>query len=70
MKLEKAAGEQVELPADTVVLALGVRPRGDVVKEFQAAFGNVRAVGDARQGGRIATAVREGYEAAYTFEAK
>ena len=70
VKLEKAAGEQVELPADTVVLALGVRPRGDVVKEFQAAFGNVRAVGDARQGGRIATAVREGYEAAYTFEAK
>ena len=70
VRLEKAAGEQVELPADSVVLALGVRPRGDVVKEFQAAFGNVRAVGDARQGGRIATAVREGYEAAYTFEAK
>lgn len=69
VKLEKADGGQVELAADSVVLALGVRPRGDVVKAFERGCRNVRAAGDARQGGRIATAVREGYEAAYTFEA-
>lgn len=69
VKLEKADGGQVELAADSVVLALGVRPRSDVVKAFERGCRNVRAAGDARQGGRIATAVREGYEAAYTFEA-
>lgn len=69
VKLEKADGGQAELAADSVVLALGVRPRGDVVKAFERGCRNVRAAGDARQGGRIATAVREGYEAAYTFEA-
>lgn len=69
VKLEKADGGQVELAADSVVLALGVRPRVDVVKAFERGCRNVRAAGDARQGGRIATAVREGYEAAYTFEA-
>ena len=36
---------------------------------FKDAFENVYVVGDARQGGRIATAIREGYEAAYIFEA-
>ena len=69
VKLEKADGEQVELKADSVVLALGVRPNAGTVKEFKDAFANVMVVGDARQGGRIATAIREGYEAAYTFEA-
>lgn len=69
VKLEKADGGQVELAADSVVLALGVRPRVDVVRTFECGCRNVRAAGDARRGGRIATAVREGYEAAYTFEA-
>lgn len=62
-------GGRVTVEADSVVLALGVRPRSDVVKAFQTAFDRVVAVGDARQGGRIATAVRQGYEAAYVFEA-
>ena len=69
VKLEKADGQQVELKADSVVLALGVRPNAGTVKTFKDAFENVYVVGDARQGGRIATAIREGYEAAYTFEA-
>lgn len=68
VKLEKG-GEQVELKADSVVLALGVRPNAGTVKTFKDAFENVMVVGDARQGGRIATAIREGYEAAYVFEA-
>ncbi|MDO4315934.1 MAG: NAD(P)/FAD-dependent oxidoreductase [Oscillospiraceae bacterium] len=62
-------GSRVTVDADSVVLALGVRPRTGVVKAFQAAFPQLTAVGDARQGGRIATAIRQGFEAAYVFEA-
>ena len=62
-------GSIVEIKADSVVLALGVRSDTATVKAFQQAFDNVVAVGDARKGGRIATAIREGYEAAYVFEA-
>ena len=61
-------GEKLDIPADSVVLALGVRPNAGTVQEFKDAFENVYVVGDARQGGRIATAIREGYEAGYTFE--
>jgi len=68
--LEKTEdGSKVEVAADSVVLALGVRPRSDIVASFRGAFDKVVAVGDARQGGRIASAIREGYEAAYVFEA-
>ena len=62
-------GTSVTVDADSVVLALGVRPRTGVVRAFQSALPNVTAVGDARQGGRIATAIRQGFEAAYVFEA-
>lgn len=68
--LEKVEdGSRVTVDADSVVLALGVRPRTSVVKAFQDAFPKLTAVGDARQGGRIATAIRQGFEAAYVFEA-
>ena len=62
-------GSQVTLPADSVVLALGVRPRSEVATAFQAAFDQTFVVGDAGRGGRIADAIRQGYEAAYTLEA-
>ena len=68
--LEKTEdNSSVEVAADSVVLAIGVRPRSDVVNAFRKEFSNVAVVGDARKGGRIATAIREGYEAAYVFEA-
>lgn len=60
-------GAPVSIPCDSVVLALGVSPRQETAAAFQAAFDKVRVVGDARRGGRIATAVREGFEAGYTF---
>ena len=59
----------VVLPADSVVLALGVRPRSALAESFESCCPQVHIVGDARKGGRIATAVREGFEAAYVFEA-
>ena len=59
----------VVIPADSVVLALGVRPRSALAESFESCCPQVHIVGDARRGGRIATAVREGFEAAYIFEA-
>lgn len=64
-----ANGSQAEVRADSVVLALGVRPRREVGKAFQAAFDQVILVGDAKRGGRIADAIRQGYEGAYSIQA-
>lgn len=69
-------GAAVELAADRVVLALGVRPRGAIAQLFQEALGGAKApdgkripvltCGDARQGGRIGTAIRQGFEVGFT----
>ena len=69
--LERVAdGEPVQLAADTVVLAMGLASRTDVIRPFRQAFGNMRVIGDAAGGGKIALAIRQGYEAAYAFEAE
>lgn len=66
--LEKTGdGNTVKLEADSVVLALGVRPRKELSDTFRKAFPDLIVIGDARTGGRIASAVRDGYEAAYTL---
>lgn len=62
----KADGARSQVACDSVVLALGVRPRAETVEAFRAAFPRVRAVGDARRGRRIVDAVREGFEAGWT----
>ena len=64
---DTATGEAVDLSADIIILAMGIVPRTEIVKAFKEAFDNVYVAGDASQGGRIATATREGFEAAYTF---
>jgi 2,4-dienoyl-CoA reductase-like NADH-dependent reductase (Old Yellow Enzyme family)/thioredoxin reductase len=62
-------GEKVFVEADSVVLAMGVRPRKAVVDEFRAAFPNVRVVGDASKGGRILEATQDAHGKAFVFEA-
>ena len=64
---ELAADKQFDIEADTVVMAAGIKPRADVVESFREAFDKVLVAGDARKGGRIATAVREGFEAGWIF---
>ena len=64
-----AAVTEFTIPADIVVLAAGIRPRAELVQQFRDATGNVYVAGDAREGGRIATAVRQGFEVGYTFQA-
>lgn len=64
---EIAAGKQFDIEADTVIMAAGIKPRAGVVEAFRAAFDNVLVCGDARKGGRIAAAIREGFEAGWIF---
>ena len=59
--------ESFVIETDIVVLALGVRPRPDVVESFKEAAPQVFAVGDAEHGGRIGDAIRSGYSQAYAY---
>lgn len=61
-------GQAVFVPAQTVVLAMGVRPNRDVVDRLRAAFPDARLIGDAVQGGRIVDATQDAYGQAYVFE--
>ena len=64
-----SSGEEVQIEVDSVVLALGVRPRKQIYDELKQAFPDIeiRAVGDAHRGGRIGDAIRDGFEAGYTL---
>ena len=64
-----STGDRRQLKADSVVLALGIRSRAELVEALALAlpYGKIRLVGDARKGGRIADAIRDGFEAGYTF---
>ena len=68
-----ADGALSEVAADWVVLALGVKPRRDVVEAFESAPElagvPVVAAGDAARAGRVAEAVRGGFEAAFALQA-
>ncbi len=64
---ELATGKEFDIEADTVIMAAGIRPRTDIADAFRAAFDKVLVAGDARKGGRIATAIREGFEAGWIF---
>ena len=57
------AGRIVHIPADTVVLSLGVRPEHRLADELKAALPRVYPVGDAVRSGTIADAVKSAWEA-------
>jgi 2,4-dienoyl-CoA reductase-like NADH-dependent reductase (Old Yellow Enzyme family)/thioredoxin reductase len=61
-----SAGERVEFPADTVLLAVGMASRWDVADSLRrsAPETEVFVVGDAAEIGNIATAVRSAFKAA------
>ena len=77
--LKKITAEGVELEclktcqgvfvaADTVILAMGVKPRAEVVDHFKAVFPDARVLGDAVRGGRILDATQDAYGQAFVFE--
>ena len=62
------SGLPVFVPADTVILALGIRPQTDLINRFKAAFPDARVIGDAAHGGRIVDATQEAYGQAFVFQ--
>lgn len=62
------SGASVFVAADTVILALGVRPHKEVVDRFKAAFLDALVLGDAVRGGRIVDATQDAYGQAFVFE--
>ena len=57
-------GVQQDLPADTVVLSMGVRPVNGLYEELKGESRNIFEVGDAFTSGRIADATKSAYRAA------
>ena len=58
-------GIKKEIPCDTVVLALGVRPRSGIAEKFKDAALDVRVVGDCtNERGNLMSATAEGFFAA------
>ncbi|WP_125588965.1 oxidoreductase [Companilactobacillus jidongensis] len=56
------------IPADTIVLALGVTPDTTDTDPFVAVFDQAKMIGDASSSGQIADAMKDGYTKAYVFE--
>lgn len=65
-----ATGEVRNIAADTVVLALGTRNQEPLAEEFERAGLTVYLVGSAETPGRIAGAIRGGFEKAWVFDAE
>ena len=65
---DKATGEEKLVEADTVVLAIGITPKNDIVEAFEKEFDNVIAIGDALKGGRIHNATKDGFTKAFAFD--
>ena len=65
---DEKSGNTEEYPADYVVLAMGVHPENPLEEACKNLCGHVSVIGDAKQVGRIETAVRAGVEAAYELK--
>lgn len=61
---EDANGQRVQIAADTVICALGQKPRADVAASLRNSAPFVRVIGDAGRVSTITNAVYEGYHAA------
>jgi 2,4-dienoyl-CoA reductase (NADPH2) len=57
-------GEDVSIPADTVVLAMGSRPENSLAKALEGSGVEMKTIGDADKVGRIGDAVEAGFKLA------
>lgn len=55
------AGEEQLLKADTIIIAVGVRPNTDVVNELSGLTKEFYMIGDCVQAGQVTQAVQQGY---------
>lgn len=68
VEAQNKEGQTVHFPADAVVLAMGVKPRQDMIETFQNSFERVVLVGDAIKDGRIVDATSTGFIKAWVFD--
>ena len=67
---DSKTGEASEIPADTVVLAMGVRPDRTLYAELKEAYGNdLILVGDSAKAGQIYDALHSAHDRAFVFKA-
>ncbi len=63
-------GEESRIPADTVILAMGVRPNRPDIDRFREAYGDkLICVGDSAQAGQIYDALHSGHDRAFVYGA-
>jgi NADH dehydrogenase FAD-containing subunit len=62
-----SSGQQSEENIDHVVLSVGVKSNDKLAKELQPHFERIYTIGDARKIGRIAQAVRDGFDTAWNL---
>ncbi len=68
---DMASGEEAKIPADTVILAMGVRSDRTELDALREAFpGKVILVGDANKPGQIFDALHSGYDRAFVYAAR
>jgi pyruvate/2-oxoglutarate dehydrogenase complex dihydrolipoamide dehydrogenase (E3) component len=65
--VESADGTE-ELEADTVIVAMGTRPRADAAKSILDKYVVATKVGDCSKIGQVGEAVREGFLAAWSID--
>ncbi len=63
-----ATGLPIRVAADTLILALGVRPQTELIDHFKAAFPELHVLGDAARGGRVVDATQDAYGQAFVYE--
>ncbi len=62
------SGEEVELPVDSVVLAMGVKSDRDVIDDYEKIFEHIFVIGEAKEApGRIASSMSDGYRTAVGY---
>jgi 2,4-dienoyl-CoA reductase (NADPH2) len=57
-------GNDVTLPADTVVLAMGSRPENSLAAKLEGQGIDVRVIGDAKKAARVGSAIEAGFNLA------
>lgn len=69
VNVQKEDGSTEFLPADTVINALGMKPRTELVDAVKAKYHiKTRVIGDSAKMGKIGTAVRSGFFAAMSLD--
>ena len=65
---DATTGERGVIPTDIVILSLGGRPDTRLYDQIKDAYEHVELIGDAKHPGRVFSATRSGFDAAWVLE--